>query len=94
MCLLLPVFIHTTYKYWQQAATQGRSLAVFNVTVHPKLPDAVIISSLDETDLRPQGREIIVDATCGAAVLRGAHVFAPGIMGMPKGAIYFYFLLM
>ena len=69
-------------------------MAVFNVTVHPKLPDTVIIGSLDEADLRPQGREIIVDATCGAAVLRGAHVFAPGIMGMPTGAIYLYFLLM
>jgi predicted ribosome-associated RNA-binding protein Tma20 len=63
------------------------------VRVHPKLPDTVIIGSLDETDLRPQEREIIVDATCGAAVLRGAHVFAPGIMGMPTGAICFSFFL-
>jgi hypothetical protein len=59
------------------------------VIVHPKLPDTVVISGFNEADLRPQEREIIVDATCGAAVLRGAHVFAPGIMGMPTGAIYF-----
>jgi predicted ribosome-associated RNA-binding protein Tma20 len=92
--LLMPAFINTVYKYRQQAATQERSQAVFNVTVHPKLPDTVVIGSLDETDLRPQEREIIVDATCGAAVLRGAHVFAPGIMGMPTGAIYFFLSLM
>lgn len=59
------------------------------MTVHPKLPDTVVISSFNEADLRTQEREVIVDATCGAAVLRGAHVFAPGIMGMPTGAIYF-----
>jgi hypothetical protein len=58
------------------------------VIVHPKLPDTVVISSFNEADLIPQEREVIVDAVCGAAVLRGAHVFAPGIMGMPTGAIY------
>jgi predicted ribosome-associated RNA-binding protein Tma20 len=63
------------------------------VTVHPKLPDTVVISSFSEADLRIQEREVIVDATCGAAVLRGAHVFAPGIMGMPTGAIYFSIFL-
>lgn len=75
--------------YWQRAATHGNSLAVYNVAVHPKLPDTVVISSFNEADLRIQEREVIVDAACGAAVLRGAHVFAPGIMGMPTGAIYF-----
>lgn len=81
--------MNATCMYWQEAATRGNCLAVYNVTVHPKLPDTVVISSFNEADLRPQEREIIVDATCGAAVLRGAHVFAPGIMGMPTGAIYF-----
>ncbi|XP_026327101.1 putative methyltransferase NSUN6 [Hyposmocoma kahamanoa] len=27
--------------------------------------------------------EVIVDPLCAAAVLRGAHVFAPGVMGLP-----------
>lgn len=30
-------------------------------------------------------KEIIVDASCGAAVLRGAHIFAPGVIGMLSG---------
>lgn len=63
------------------------------MTVHPKLPDTVVIGSLDEANLRPQEKEVIVDATCGAAVLRGAHVFAPGVMGMPTGALPFSLLL-
>lgn len=29
------------------------------------------------------GKEVIVDVLCAAAVLRGAHVFAPGVMGLP-----------
>jgi hypothetical protein len=36
--------------------------------------------------------EVIVDVPCACAVLRGANVFAPGILGMPHG-IYLYFLL-
>lgn len=44
-------------------------------------------------DVQPENNisEVIVDAMCGAAVLRGAHVFAPGVMGLPAG--YFYFIL-
>ncbi|XP_073956961.1 tRNA (cytosine(72)-C(5))-methyltransferase NSUN6 isoform X3 [Choristoneura fumiferana] len=38
-------------------------------------------------DVKPENNnsEVIVDAMCGAAVLRGAHVFAPGVMGLPAG---------
>jgi predicted ribosome-associated RNA-binding protein Tma20 len=63
------------------------------VIAHPKLPDTVVIGSLDKANLRPQEKEVIVDATCGAAVLRGAHVFAPGVMGMPTGASTFFLLI-
>lgn len=28
--------------------------------------------------------EVVVGAQCGSAVLRGAHVFAPGILASPK----------
>ena len=30
------------------------------------------------------GSEVVVGALCGSAVLRGAHVFAPGIVATPK----------
>ena len=33
----------------------------------------------------PVEKEVIVDTQCGAAVLRGADVFAPGVMGAHPG---------
>lgn len=82
----MSVLMNLTYVYWQQAAAHGNYPEIYNVTVHPKLPDTIVIGSMDKANIRPQGKEVIVDATCGAAVLRGAHVFAPGVMGMPAGA--------
>lgn len=42
----------------------------------------------------PSSQEVIVDSLCAAAVLRGAHVFAPGVMGLPAskylGVFIFY----
>ncbi|XP_011633330.1 putative methyltransferase NSUN6 isoform X1 [Pogonomyrmex barbatus] len=53
------------------------------------LPNGIIaVDSWDlsvSLDLKRYSNEIIVDAACGAAVLRGAHVYAPGIIGMPNG---------
>lgn len=55
----------------------------------PDLPHEVVaVDSWDMSvylDLKKYPDEIIVDARCGAAVLRGSHVYAPGIMGMPSG---------
>lgn len=39
------------------------------------------------SSLRPVNQlssEVVVGAQCGSAVLRGAHVFAPGIVACPK----------
>lgn len=44
-------------------------------------------------DLKIYPDEIIVDATCGAAVLRGSHVYAPGVIGMPNGKIFVHGIL-
>ncbi|XP_032689740.1 tRNA (cytosine(72)-C(5))-methyltransferase NSUN6 [Odontomachus brunneus] len=59
-------------------------------TMHllPDLPYQVVaVDSWDMSvclDLKKYPDEIIVDARCGTAVLRGSHVYAPGIMGMPN----------
>jgi len=34
----------------------------------------------------PASVEVVVDEACGLAVLRGADVFAPGILALPPGA--------
>lgn len=38
-----------------------------------------------DVSLENSENEVIVDPLCAAAVLRGAHVFAPGVMGLSTG---------
>lgn len=42
----------------------------------------------EEVEVKKGNKEVIVDALCAAAVLRGAHVFAPGVMGMPMSKTF------
>jgi predicted ribosome-associated RNA-binding protein Tma20 len=44
--------------------------------------------SCTEINLARHSHEIIVDTVCGASVLRGAHIYAPGILGMPCGKYF------
>ncbi|KOB79164.1 putative methyltransferase NSUN6 [Operophtera brumata] len=47
-------------------------------------PDCLVLEQWPEDiALEQTGMEVVVDALCAAAVLRGAHVFAPGILGLP-----------
>lgn len=39
--------------------------------------------------MKQTGKEVIVDQFCAAAVLRGAHVFAPGVLGLPASKLKF-----
>lgn len=59
------------------------------VKVHKHLRDCVVVSPMDKSllDLIPKSEEIIVDITTGQSVLRGSHIFAPGIMAMSSGNI-------
>eukprot|EP00057_Strongylocentrotus_purpuratus_P011426 XP_011665900.1 PREDICTED: LOW QUALITY PROTEIN: putative methyltransferase NSUN6 [Strongylocentrotus purpuratus] len=56
------------------------------VVPHPLLRDVLVIPSghqRDDAELKPDSKEVIVDLACGMAVLRGAEVFAPGVMAAP-----------
>lgn len=67
-------------NYAQQAS--ARELQIV------KTEEMVIVDSWSadvELDLKEYQNKVTVDAACGSAVLRGAHVFAPGIMSMPQG---------
>ncbi|XP_077978843.1 tRNA (cytosine(72)-C(5))-methyltransferase NSUN6-like [Glandiceps talaboti] len=56
------------------------------VETHPVLADTLVIASSGiNTDIVPSSKEVIVDAACGNAVLRGADVFVPGIMAANPG---------
>ena len=47
--------------------------------------------SHDEASGKPSERKskVIVGCQCGTAVLRGAHVFAPGVLAAPAGVIFY-----
>ena len=56
------------------------------MTEHPELNDVLLIQgSGPHTDLVPVEKEVIVDLHCGAAVLRGADIYAPGVMAAHPG---------
>lgn len=52
---------------------------------HPILFDTVIIPNVGPRKCLLHTKKVIVDLHCGLAVMRGADVFAPGVMAAPKG---------
>ncbi|OQR74370.1 putative methyltransferase NSUN6-like [Tropilaelaps mercedesae] len=66
------------------SCSRGEPEKGYVVTEHPQLDDTlVVISSKNRIQLTPAHRQVIVDLECGEAVLRGANVFVPGLMGAP-----------
>ncbi|KAJ9583814.1 hypothetical protein L9F63_021846, partial [Diploptera punctata] len=60
-------------------------IEVPDLKIHPVLKDTIIIGNCKQAEINCVEKEVIVDAVCGAAVLRGAHIYAPGVMGMLPG---------
>ena len=53
---------------------------------HPSVNDVLIIPNVGpRCHIIPQRKRVIVGLQCGIAVLRGADVYAPGVMAAPKG---------
>lgn len=50
------------------------------------IPEMLIIRNVDEhlinTEPRLQLKEVIIDVFCAAAILRGAHIYCPGVLAM------------
>ncbi|XP_064410808.1 tRNA (cytosine(72)-C(5))-methyltransferase NSUN6 isoform X2 [Latimeria chalumnae] len=56
-----------------------------SVLRHPELSDVLLIPVIGPREnLERHTSQVIVGFQCGSAVLRGAHVFAPGILSAPK----------
>ncbi|XP_050536587.1 tRNA (cytosine(72)-C(5))-methyltransferase NSUN6 isoform X2 [Daktulosphaira vitifoliae] len=55
-----------------------------SVKVHKYLDDCIVISPIKKSllDIHPKNEEIVVDIATGQSVLRGSHIFAPGVMAM------------
>lgn len=62
-----------------------RGVAAPAIRTHPLFTDTVLISIIGPQVVTPdKGKEVVVGLQCGMAVLRGADVFAPGVVGSPK----------
>ncbi|KAM9501024.1 tRNA (cytosine(72)-C(5))-methyltransferase NSUN6 isoform 1-T1 [Clarias gariepinus] len=54
------------------------------ILFHPQIPDVLLLPVRGPRDVSMLNAEVTVGAQCGSAVLRGANVFAPGVLGAPK----------
>lgn len=64
----------------------AKSLIAPKVAVHPLLPDALVILNYGpRDDLHVEDNTVVVDVHCGTAVMRGADVFVPGVLSVPRG---------
>lgn len=58
---------------------------VYRIVEHPHLSETlVVMSPRNRVQLIPHKMEVIVSLECGEAVLRGANVFVPGLIGAPS----------
>lgn len=67
---------------------KGHCRKLPSITVFESIPELIIVNCWNEDidlDLEIQSKEVIVDGKCGEAVIRGADIFAPGVIGMPHG---------
>ena len=64
---------------------------LYTVIKHHMLKDILLIhGSGPRDDLVPVVKEIIVDLHCGAAILRGADIYAPGVIAAHPGKVGFH----
>ena len=52
------------------------------VQPHPELLDVLLVPCQGPrtAEIKHSQHEVMVDAKCGAAILRGADIFAPGVL--------------
>ncbi|XP_037828968.1 tRNA (cytosine(72)-C(5))-methyltransferase NSUN6 isoform X2 [Kryptolebias marmoratus] len=54
------------------------------IVTHPRVDDVLLLPVDGPRPVTQLSSEVVVGAQCGSAVLRGAHVFPPGIIACPK----------
>lgn len=60
----------------------------FCVFVHERIRDLVIVRAAGPFEPKRYEVEVYVDFKCGEAVLRGSHVYCPGVLGSSRSCIY------
>ena len=69
----------------------NEQLPDFNVNIHKTFNSVVCVkhhNEIEELQNESYQHLVVIDYMCAAAVLRGADVFAPGILGMTSGKYY------
>ena len=73
--------VHDAIKTLHQALEAVSNGIRYDPKPHPVLPDCVVIPCNSQPNaLKFISPFVVVDAGCGEAVLRGSHVFAPGVL--------------
>ena len=55
----------------------------FEIKFNPQIKDVLFVLPFNfENHPKPLMKEVTVDASCGAAVLRGADIFVPGVLAV------------
>ncbi|XP_038153919.1 tRNA (cytosine(72)-C(5))-methyltransferase NSUN6 isoform X3 [Cyprinodon tularosa] len=70
-------------KKQQKCSSSGEKLSI-QIAQHPQIKDVLLLPVDGPRPVEQLSSEVVVGAQCGSAVLRGAHVFAPGIIASPK----------
>ncbi|XP_074549119.1 tRNA (cytosine(72)-C(5))-methyltransferase NSUN6 isoform X2 [Halichoeres trimaculatus] len=70
-------------KKQQMCGSSAEEVQV-QILPHPCIPDVLLLPVIGPRHVKQLSSELVVGAQCGSAVLRGAHVFAPGILASPK----------
>jgi predicted ribosome-associated RNA-binding protein Tma20 len=61
-------------------------ISISSITVHPLVPDALMITPDPHSlDMPLSDLHIYVDRLAGRAIMRGSHLYAPGILGSNRG---------
>ncbi|KAF6737657.1 putative methyltransferase NSUN6 [Oryzias melastigma] len=68
----------------QKSSDSPADEASVQILPHPRVPDVLLLPVDGPRHVERVSSEVVVGAQCGNAVLRGAHVFAPGIVASPK----------
>ncbi|XP_008301121.1 putative methyltransferase NSUN6 [Stegastes partitus] len=70
-------------KKQQMGSSSAEDVSV-QILLHPRITDVLLLPVDGPRPVEQLSSEVVVGAQCGSAVLRGAHVFAPGIVACPK----------
>ena len=76
-----------TLKLTPEEGLHELSTCIQKHTIHssPVFPYVLHIPSLGPAVVIPRNRRVVVSIDCGRAVLRGAPVYAPGVLGIEDG---------